>query len=104
MPFQLTVLYRPPTDPIAFNEYYDKTHTLLVVKIPGLRSFVVSRPGPDLNTGESVYHLVATLGFDDEETAQTAMFSPEGAAVMADLDNFAQAGIVTLTGPSTGVL
>jgi uncharacterized protein (TIGR02118 family) len=43
MPFQLTVLYRPPTDPIAFNEYYDKTHTLLVVKIPGLRSFVVSR-------------------------------------------------------------
>jgi uncharacterized protein (TIGR02118 family) len=104
MPFQLTVLYRPPTDPLAFDEYYDKTHTPLAVKLPGLRSFVVSRPGPDLSTGESVYHLVATLGFDDEQTAQTAMFSPEGVAVMADLNNFAQAGMVTLTGPSTVIL
>jgi uncharacterized protein (TIGR02118 family) len=103
MPFQLTVLYRPPEDPVAFDEYYDTTHTSLVVKLPGLRSFVVTRPGPDFATGEAVYHLIAALGFDDEESAQTAMFSPEGATVMADLDNFAQAGMVTLTGPSTTV-
>lgn len=104
VPYQLTVLYQRPRNPAVFDEYYDKTHTPLVVKIPGLRSFVVSRPGPDLGGGSSAYYLVAVLGFDSEDAAQAAMVSPEGSAVLADLDNFAQAGFVAMTGPSTVII
>jgi uncharacterized protein (TIGR02118 family) len=32
------VIYNPPADPKAFDEYYAKTHTPIAKKIPRLRS------------------------------------------------------------------
>jgi uncharacterized protein (TIGR02118 family) len=36
------LIYNPPADPKAFDEYYAKTHTPNAKKIPGLRSLEIS--------------------------------------------------------------
>ena len=104
MPFQMTVLYHPPADREAFDRYYDATHVPIAAKIPGLRSYTVSRsqPGPDGNP--PTYHLVAVLMFDDEQAMGAGMSSAEGQAALADLPNFAGAGVTLLSGPATSVI
>ena len=47
MTYQLTALYHHPEDVEAFDRHYDGTHVPLVTKLPGLRTYSVSRPGPD---------------------------------------------------------
>jgi uncharacterized protein (TIGR02118 family) len=104
VPFQMTVLYNPPADPEAFDRYYDGTHAPLAAKIPGLRSYTVSRPKPDQDGNPPGYHLVAVLVFDDEEAMGAGVGSAEGQATMADLPNFAGAGATMLGGPATSVV
>ena len=103
MSFQVTVLYHQPTDPAAFDRYYEETHIPLALKIPGLRSYTVSRPGPDEN-GAPAYHLVACLTFDSQEELAGALASEDGSAVMADVANFATGGVTMLGGPVQTVL
>lgn len=93
---QLVVLYKKAQDPAAFAAYYDKTHAPLAKKIPGLRTYQVSK-GPVLTpNGESAYELVATLTFDSLDALRTGLGSPQGQAAAADLANFAQAGVELL--------
>jgi uncharacterized protein (TIGR02118 family) len=40
---KIVVLYGPPTDPQAFEEYYATTHAALVAKIPNLQRFEAGR-------------------------------------------------------------
>jgi uncharacterized protein (TIGR02118 family) len=98
--FQLTVLYHHPEDVEAFDRYYDETHTPLAVKLPDLRSFTVSRPGPDADGNRPPYHLIAVLAWDSEEAFQAAFGSAEGQAAVGDLANFAGAGVDMAAGPS----
>jgi uncharacterized protein (TIGR02118 family) len=103
MAFQVTVLYHRPDDPAAFDRYYDEVHIPLASRLPGLRSYTVSRPGPDEN-GAPAYHLVATLVFESQEELAGALSSEEGRATMADLDNFATAGVTMLAGTAQAVV
>lgn len=98
MAFQLTALYNHPDDVAAFDRHYDGTHAALAAKLPGLRGYTVSRPGPDAQGNPFPYHLVAVLTFDDEAALSEAMGSDEGAATVADLANFAGAGVALGTG------
>jgi uncharacterized protein (TIGR02118 family) len=92
----LLVLYHPPADPAAFDSHYQHTHIPLAQKIPGLRSYTISL-GPTVSpAGASPYHLVAALEFDSMADIQAGLGSPEGAAALADLANFAQAGTTVL--------
>jgi uncharacterized protein (TIGR02118 family) len=88
------VLYGHPTDPAAFDRHYEEVHTGLAAKIPGLRAFEVSRAPVSSPAGESPYHLVAQLDYDDQAAMEAGMGSAEGQAAVADLANFA-------TGPVT---
>lgn len=97
--YQLTVLYHPPTDPRAFNTHYDEVHTPLAAKLPGLRGFTISHPAGDGTV--PTYHLVAVLVWDTKEDMDAAFDSPDGHAAVADLENFASAGVTMLSGPST---
>jgi uncharacterized protein (TIGR02118 family) len=101
--FQLTALYNHPEDPAAFDKHYDGTHAPLAKKLPGLQRFTVQRPGPDQDGNKPQYHLVATLEFADEAAFGAAMSGPEGEAAVADLANFAGAGMTMLTGQSNEV-
>jgi uncharacterized protein (TIGR02118 family) len=85
----LLALYKKPTDPAAFDSYYSKHHAPLAKTLPGLQSFTVSKGLTDIDP----YYQVATLKFASVDAIKSAVGSTQGAAVVADLKNFAQAGV-----------
>jgi uncharacterized protein (TIGR02118 family) len=98
--FQLTALYNPPVDPAAFDKHYD-VHAGLAAKMPGLQRFTVTRPAPDPEGNPPTYHLVAVLEWTDAAAFREAVSSEAGQAALADLPNFAGAGMTMLTGDGT---
>ena len=90
---KLIAMYRKPTNVAEFDRYYHATHVPIVRKVPGLRSYEISR-GPIVTPdGQAPYHLIATLGFDSVDAVQAALASPEGEATAADIGRFATAGV-----------
>jgi uncharacterized protein (TIGR02118 family) len=101
--YQLTALYNHPADAEAFDKHYEEVHAPLAQKVPGLKRFTISRPAPDAEGNKPAFHLVAVLEFEDEAAFGAGMSGPEGAAAVADLENFAGAGVTMLTGSSKQV-
>jgi uncharacterized protein (TIGR02118 family) len=80
----MVVIYRTPEDPAAFDSHYFGVHVPLAKKLPGLRSYVVSR-GPIVPVaGWKDVYLVGTLHFDDMAAIRHAFSTPEGQACAAD--------------------
>ncbi len=92
---QILVLYNAPADPAAFDRYYRETHIPIANKIPGLRSYTISRGAVQSFSGQAPY-LVASLSFDSMADVNAALASPEGQAAAADLPNFASGGATLL--------
>ena len=93
---KLIVLYKKPTDPKAFDDYYFSKHVPIAQKIAGLKRYEVNQ-GPVVSpAGASPYHLVATLEFASMADLQKAMGSAEGQAAATDLPNFATGGVEML--------
>ena len=88
----LLVLYKTPKDPAAFDRYYAEKHIGLAKKIPGLKSYRISKGSVGTPAGPSGIHLVATLTFDSVAALQAGLGSPEGAAAGGDVANFATGG------------
>jgi len=88
----LLVLYKTPKDPAAFDRYYAEKHIGLAKKIPGLKSYRISKGSVGTPAGPSGIHLVATLTFDSMAALQAGLGSPEGAAAGGDVANFATGG------------
>lgn len=103
MAFQLIVLYHHPEDVEAFDKHYDGIHAPLAAKLPGLRAYTVQRPA-SAGGQRPAYHLIAVLTWDDEQAFNAAMTSEEGRAAVADVGEFATAGVTMTTGPSGSVL
>jgi uncharacterized protein (TIGR02118 family) len=80
---RMTVVYRPPADPEAFERHYRDVHVPLAMKLPGLLSYDVSRGDVVSPTGDEVY-LVGTLQFESMEAMQSAFATPEGRACAED--------------------
>jgi uncharacterized protein (TIGR02118 family) len=87
----LLVLYKTPTDKVAFDKYYAETHIPLAKKVPGLKKYEISQ-GAVSGPGSDSIHLVATLTFDSMVALQAGLGSPEGQAAAGDLPNFASGG------------
>jgi uncharacterized protein (TIGR02118 family) len=104
MGYQITALYNHPADQAAFDAHYDGKHAPLTLTLPGLRSFSVSRPNAGADGNRPDFYLIAVLGFDDQATADASLAGPVGQEALADLPNFAQAGVAILTGPSTALV
>ena len=97
---QFNVLYGHPTDAAAFEAYYDSTHMPLAARVlgPHLQAVYTTRCMPDQNGARPAYYRVATVLFASTEKMQQGLGSPEGQALLADLDNFATGGYTFLTG------
>jgi uncharacterized protein (TIGR02118 family) len=89
----LLVLYKTPKDPAAFDRHYAETHIPLAKKIPGVKSYRISKGGVSTPAGPAGIHLVATLTFDSVAALQTSLGGAEGAAAGADVANFATGGV-----------
>lgn len=101
MSHTLIALYNRPEDPAAFDAHYEQTHSKLGLDFPGLLSFHGTHPGPGPDGSAPPYFFVATLEFDDQAALDAALSGPEGAAAVADLANFAGAGVTLVNGPTT---
>jgi uncharacterized protein (TIGR02118 family) len=91
---KLIALYKTPSDQATFDSHYSNVHTPLVKKIPGLRKLEVARiTGAPI--GEAQHYLIAEMYFDDQDSMQRSLASPEGKATARDLASFA-GSIVTM--------
>lgn len=90
---KLIALYKTPADTAEFDSHYFTRHIPIAKTMPGLRSYEVN-DGPI--GGDGPFHLAAILSFDSLTGLQASLASPEGAAAVADLANFAQAGMEML--------
>jgi uncharacterized protein (TIGR02118 family) len=95
---KLLVLYGPPTDPAAFEEYYANTHLPLAGKIPNVARFEASRIVGTPDGGDPPYYRVAEVWFESQEALQASMSSPEGQETVADIPKFATGGATVLVG------
>lgn len=98
VPVVLTVLYNAPTDPAKFDSYYSSHHLPLAAKIKGVDRVVLIKTVPGADGAKPSYYRMAQLFFHDADQMAKSMGSPEGQAVVADLPNFADGGVVVLTG------
>lgn len=90
---RLFAIYQQPADPAAFDAHYFGFHVPLAKRIPGLRSYEVTRGDVMGLAGKHAVYLVAILSFDSMADLNAAVASPEGQAAAADLANFAGAGV-----------
>jgi len=91
---KLIALYTRPEEPADFDRQYFETHVPLAMKMPGLLKCEIARvTGAPM--GESKYHMVAELYFQDMPALNAAMSSPEGKAAAKNLMSFA-AKLVTM--------
>ncbi len=87
-PGRLIVLWEQPSDPEAFEKHYREVHIPLARKLPGLRSYTLTRQITAVR-GEP-YYLMAELMWDTLEELRTAFASPEGQSTAADVANLQQ--------------
>lgn len=92
---KLVVYYNTPKDASAFDTYYANKHAPLAKTLPGLKDYTIST-GAVVTPGAASppYHMVAILSWDSLDALNAALASPQGAATVKDLGNFAQAGAV----------
>jgi uncharacterized protein (TIGR02118 family) len=91
-----TVLYGRPRDAGAFERHYAESHLALVAKLPGVSraetALVVGTP----DGSDPPYYRIAELWFDTVERMEASLSSPEGKAVVADMQSFATGGATVL--------
>jgi uncharacterized protein (TIGR02118 family) len=93
---RIVSLHGQPRDPAEFDRYYREVHTPLVQRIPGVRNI---RYGRVLSTNDSAaapYYLVSEVYFDDAASLDAARATPEMAAALADVPNFASGGVMIM--------
>jgi uncharacterized protein (TIGR02118 family) len=86
---KLVAMFRKPEDPAAFDEAYFGTHLPLNAKTPGLRRTEVTRV-TGAPRGDSPYHIVTSMYYDDAASMRAAFKSPEAAAAGENLMSFAK--------------
>jgi uncharacterized protein (TIGR02118 family) len=91
---KLIALYRKPPDTAEFERHFDRIHTPLLKKCPGLRKLEITRiTGAPI--GEAKYFLMAEMYFDNNDAMNGALASPEGKVVIKDILGFA-ADVITV--------
>ncbi len=97
-------LYAVPRDPAGFDEHYRNVHSELAAKMPGLAGFTVSWTEAAPDGTRAPYYLIGVQEWPTQDSLDMALSSPETEAAIADLDNFADAGMSMLLCRSTRVV
>ncbi|MCI0716228.1 MAG: EthD family reductase [Chlorobi bacterium] len=86
---KLIAIYKTPEDAEAFDKHYIENHMPLVDKIPGLIKSEVAKLKP-MPGSENKYYMMTEMYYEDMDSFNSAMASPEGKATAKDLVNFAK--------------
>lgn len=88
----IVAVHGTPLDPDAFDRHYNKVHTPLVQRIPGVVNVrygrVLRHPAAD-----STNYLICDTYFADQASLDLALASPEMADALADVPNFSTGGV-----------
>jgi uncharacterized protein (TIGR02118 family) len=90
---KLVALYRKPTDPEAFERAYFVELIPLVKKIPGLQRVNMNRI-TGAPRGEPDFCVMTVLCFNDRDTMDRSLASPENIEAGKNLTSFAR-GLVS---------
>lgn len=93
---KVVVLYGHPTDPAAFDQYYQQSHIPLAQKIPDVQRFEFGHVVGTLTGERAPYYYQAELYFESSEKMQAALRSEGGQAAARDVANFATGGVTFL--------
>ena len=93
---RIVSLHGQPSDPTEFDRYYRDVHTPLVQRIPGVRNIRYGRVLSTNDAGPPPYYLVSEVYFDDAAALEAARGTPEMAAALADVPNFASGGVTIM--------
>ncbi len=85
---KLSILFRKPTDALAFEEKFSH-HVQLITAMPNVLRASVSR-SVGSPRGEAPYYLIHDVYFADMPSANYALNAPEGRAAGADLLSWAR--------------
>jgi uncharacterized protein (TIGR02118 family) len=84
------VMYRrPDMSREEFNEYWRGMHASVARQVPEIREYFQNHLHPDLPLGEPPCDGIAELWFDSLESLQSALGTPAGQNLIADLAEFA---------------
>lgn len=86
---RLVVLWKRPTNIVAFERYYADVHIPLVKKLAGLRNYTIAR-NPVAVRGNDSYYCIAEADWDDITALTDAFQSKEGQAASQDVANLAR--------------
>ena len=86
---KLVALYKTPEDKEYFDKHYSEVHMPIVAKIPGLLRSETCKMKALPGTG-SGYYMMTEMYYQDMDSFNAAMASPEGKASARDLANFAK--------------
>ena len=98
--YRLYAVWTHPEDVEAFEEHYETVHAPLAAAIPGLKQLVLTRTDETLGEGESPFHRIAELWFEDRAALDAAADSPELAAAAEDAEEMQERFGVTLLSPA----
>lgn len=93
---RIVALHAPPADADAYWRHYLEVHMPIVQRIPGVRNIRLGRVAQTADGGAAPYHLVSEVWFDDRASLDAALNTPEMAAALADVPNFASAGVTIM--------
>ncbi len=92
--YKLTLIFAPPTDPIAFQDGW-QTFLRLSEAMPGLRRETVSHVDAVLQGQPGIY-MIHNLYFDSRTALEAALKSPAGQQAGAHLQAFTQGRVTIL--------
>lgn len=89
---RLTVLYGHPSDPVAFDRYYNEVHIPIARKMKGLQGWTIGKCEPATPGEAPPYYMIVGLYAATRADLEAILASPEGQATIADVPNFATGG------------
>ncbi|MCE9524441.1 MAG: EthD family reductase [Planctomycetales bacterium] len=93
---RLLVLYGLPTEPAAFDKYYEDRHIPIAKKMKGLKKWTVGKVQVKPGEGPPPYYYIADLFMESREEFERLLATPEGQAAVADVPNYATGGVTFL--------
>ena len=94
---KLIILYGPPDDPDAFEDYYSAHHIPYASQhMPGVTGAENLRVVGTPEGAAPRYYRISQLTYDSMDDLRAGLASADGQATIADLANFATGGATLL--------